>query len=265
VSCFYTAGQKCPAVFCSKLYDTIQTNKMSKKLTTILSVTALIVATATLFITWQNKTPRIGIVEIPELSTREIDYTSTTTPVVESAEDDVVTENALLEEDWLLYENTKYGYRFSYPSSGNLQKTVEMEPGVLNESVDVNLSIPGYGALLQVSAELYYTFQDTDENMDTILVTLKSFAENVYESQVKSVNPNFSGNRTGSLTKTVFAEEEAYNFTLNDYFAYPSAQYGITGTHTYVITEHNGTKFIIHYPAGDTVAQEVVNSFEFVQ
>ena len=58
---------------------------MTKKLTTILSVTALMVATVALFIAWQNKGPRIA--EIPAPSAREVDYTATTTPVVESLED----------------------------------------------------------------------------------------------------------------------------------------------------------------------------------
>ena len=140
-----------------------------------------------------------------------------------------------------------------------------MEPEVLNESVDVNLSVPGYGTLLQISTDRYYKFHDTDENMNTDLITLKSFAENVYESQVNDVNPNFSGDRTGSFTKTVFAGEEAYSFTLNGHFTSLSGGYLITGTHTYVITEYNGTKFIIHYPVSDTIAQKVVNSFEFMQ
>ena len=58
---------------------------MTKKLTTILSVTALMVATVALFIAWQNKAPCIA--EIPTPSAREVDYTATTTPVVESLED----------------------------------------------------------------------------------------------------------------------------------------------------------------------------------
>lgn len=225
--------------------------KLNKSIFTI-SILSLIVAFTSLYFSWQNKGPRI--VEIPVPFASEIENRSTTTStVLESSK-----------EEWLLYENTKYGYKFSYPSNGLLQKTAEMEPDALNESVDIDLGIPGYKTLLQVSIKPFNTFTTSEDTGDNP-ITLKSFAENVHENQKKSTNPNFKDKQVGSLTKIVFAGEEAYIFALNGHFTSPSGGYLITGMHNYVITEHGGAKFIIHYPINDTIAQEVIDSFEFIQ
>jgi len=219
-----------------------------KKLTIILSVLTIVIAAMALLVAWQNRAPRT--VELP-LSATERVFVATTTTI-------------LNESEWSTYENIKYGYRFKYPIQGLLQKTAEMERGILSESADIDLSIPGVGGLLQVSVDRFYPFDLISEVVDNSSTKLEYFTENVHRYQVESKNPNFENKQTGNLFELVFAGKDSYGFTLDGYFEHPGGGYVIVGTHRYIITEHSGSKFIIHYPIDDKLAQEVIDSFEFM-
>lgn len=157
--------------------------------------------------------------------------------------------------NWNVYENTAYGYRFSYPSNMEVARVQDMDPRPITEVDDIYVSREG--------SELFVTIATGS----LVALDIKSFAESVRQNQINNKNPNIKNKQVDELKTISFANKTAYSFTLSGGFitgALGTTEYGFEGTHNYIITENNaGEKIILHYPIEDSLSEQIKNSFEF--
>jgi hypothetical protein len=187
--------------------------------------------------------------------------------------------------EWLEYKNIKYGYAVKYPQGG-------IGPGIYSEDpinakwnpvektddlrIRTSRGVFGVATLELSSPERSGSVQfaePRDEQERFLSLSLETFAQRVLEYNEKQIGTKTKfgpDNRVvGSLEKKIIAGENAYGFRVSNtiWFGTPIGQLLIPGNrdpYMYIFTENSkGKKFLIWYPANDSVFEEIKDTFEF--
>jgi hypothetical protein len=172
--------------------------------------------------------------------------------------------------NWNVYNNTVHGYRVSYPSVVTIAPITEIDSRSLDKVDDLEFFLPGKITALFVTVSTQYANAPeaiATERATLISLPLRQFAETLRQYQITDKNPAVLGKQIGNLQETDFAGQKAYSFTLTKSFSLGLAGgYALAdGTmYNYILTENkNGEKFIIHYPIGDSLSEQMKDSFVF--
>ena len=217
-----------------------------KNLVIIISIIALFVALVAIFIAWQNRWPKI--VQEPPFPTRSVSISIKTSTISDTSE-------------WKIYENTKYGYRFKYPSEAIIQKVAEMERSEVDESGSIVLGVPKYGVRLEITGGKFLSPKED----------LKSFANTSWQYQKNSQNRNIE-KKVGELQQIEFASTTAYIFSLeersSEYARQKEKEMNFPPTDRnsifLFVESPKKEKFFIKFSANNQTSQQIINSFEFI-
>lgn len=200
------------------------------------------------------------------------------TPILEE-EKDFYPPTDLTLPSWKTYENTKYNYRLKYPPTGTVQQKYGegMEPDQKTlHSISFGI---GKTTLVGVFVPEFYLdanntiseFVSTAKNI--LSLDLKSFVQEIRRYQMEYVknNPNYSIDyknliKIGEVTKLNFLGNDAYSFTLVGTLNTPIQGPLVRSrheTHKYIFVDHNGTRYIIVSTDNDSLAESILNTFQF--
>lgn len=187
--------------------------------------------------------------------------------------------------EWLEYKNIKYGYVVKYPKGG-------IGPGIYSEDpldakwnpvektddlrIRTSRGVFGVATLELSSPERSGSVQFAEPRVEQerfLSLPLETFAERIREYNEKQIGTGTKfgpdGRVVGNLEKKIIAGKDAYGFSVSNatWFGTPIGQILIPGnrdSYMYVFTENSkGDKFLIWYPAGDSVFEQIKDSFDF--
>ena len=168
------------------------------------------------------------------------------------------------QSDWKTYGNTAFGYRIQYPNGVTVEPLDRYDYTTpISEKGEVSVGTVN----IVIWRDAGTTGFSVAENKKLVSLNLKSFAEAIraYQTTAKSTS---QGIRVSDLREVSFASSTAYSFDLSGTFTNSEGGYLIpTGiTDRYIFAEIRGhTKVMLMYPINDTIAQQVVDSFEFTK
>ncbi|MHB0865750.1 MAG: hypothetical protein ACYC1Y_02520 [Minisyncoccota bacterium] len=174
---------------------------------------------------------------------------------------------------WKTYVNTSYGYEVKYPADMTVGYLGMAETIPIEESGEAIIHATGKPDTFGINAYTPLTDHRTDavkKQADLIALPLQQFAETIRQDQVNDKNSWTPDKQVGELKKINFAGREAYSFTLTRSF-HGTGRIGDYlldsdgAVYNFVFVENNAeVKLMIRYPLGDTTAEQIKNSFEFI-
>lgn len=172
--------------------------------------------------------------------------------------------------NWITYNNVAHGYKISYPQEIIVAPVAEMDSRPIDKIDDIEFFIPGKITALFITVLVPYTNASktiATERTKLINLPLQQYAETLRQYQIEDKNPTIQNKQVGDLKEAVIAGQKAYSFTLTKSFTFGSVGgYALADStiYNYILTENkNGEKLIIHYPMGNSLSEQMKNSFAF--
>lgn len=169
--------------------------------------------------------------------------------------------------DWATYENTKYKYTFKHPPESRVGSNEYATEANMASSIDVQLfnektTFPQWMAAFNIEVQDSELFSNDYPYMD---FDLDDFANKIWEFNKNDTNANFENKKIGDLTKIVVSGQDAYTFTLTNYFQSDRVGYVLNEEYLYILTNDGKYNYILWYPVENQYSSEILNSFSFIK
>ncbi|MDO8581980.1 MAG: PsbP-related protein, partial [bacterium] len=160
-----------------------------------------------------------------------------------------------VDADKAIYTNTAYHYSFLYPKD----LTVGSNSMGASEYEASNINVAEY-----FTVEANPVTMKEGTRIDPTGIRLKDFATIIYQNNKNETNPLI---KIGRLQTTTVGESAAYSFSLEGMYSQDGRGKGgalSPGKHRFILTENNGTKFMISFPEGEKISENILATFRFI-
>lgn len=182
--------------------------------------------------------------------------------------DSVASTTEANSRQWSLYKNTKHGYSLSYPSEATLGSGSETGPiSAFSDADEIFFAQDG-------KAAEYFAVSFLDPT--TLMMSGKLVSEELYKADIETFAITFRGSPTtekptyassaSPLEEIEVAGTKGMKFTLTSTF-WDDEKRDPSRAETYVfvhvLVEKDGKKFLLHFPEGNAISQQIFDSLKF--